>query len=458
MAPDGRRGSSNRGRGRPRGSGRGVTNTRRSTRSATTNPGITKKKSAMEQQLELLKKQIADLSASVATVVPASDNSVRSFSPLSSRVRIENSGKSGKSASLQHRLRDLSPVSDPDKSISHVSAKCRFEPHASAGKYLARALRLSPDVSLNSLDSTINKLRSNHIATSSRKTYQSALNRFIEFCRKFRLSSAHITKSTVLRYVAFLFESGLSYSSAKVYLSALFNAFRECGLSFEFNAPNISQCLIGYKRLRGTVSDRRLPITIDHMRIMKLNIDCSSLLSPYEKQLYWSMFTLCFFAFLRIGEIIPLSGSHFILFKDVSYEKGKVYLHLRSSKTDQYREGCRISLQASGRSVCAVRAMRSYLALRKSLKSPHTALYLTADGLPVQRCAFTRELSLALHGVPNNHLFTPHSFRIGAASSAAANGTPFHDIQRAGRWRSDAYASYIRQEVPLTGISLYPKP
>ncbi|XP_055335505.1 uncharacterized protein LOC129586348 [Paramacrobiotus metropolitanus] len=287
MAPDGRRGSSNRGRGRPRGSGRGVTNTRRSTRSATTNPGITKKKSAMEQQLELLKKQIADLSASVATVVPASDNSVRSFSPLSSRVRIENSGKSGKSASLQHRLRDLSPVSDPDKSISHVSAKCRFEPHASAGKYLARALRLSPDVSLNSLDSTINKLRSNHIATSSRKTYQSALNRFIEFCRKFRLSSAHITKSTVLRYVAFLFESGLSYSSAKVYLSALFNAFRECGLSFEFNAPNISQCLIGYKRLRGTVSDRRLPITIDHMRIMKLNIDCSSLLSPFEKHLYW---------------------------------------------------------------------------------------------------------------------------------------------------------------------------
>ncbi|XP_055330507.1 uncharacterized protein LOC129582904 [Paramacrobiotus metropolitanus] len=44
-----------------------------------------------------------------------------------------------------------------------------------------------------------------------------------------------------------------------------------------------------------------------------------------------------------------------------------------------------------------------------------------------------------------------------ATHSAAANATSHHDIQRAGRWTSNAYTSYIRTEVPLTGISFYPK-
>ena len=39
--------------------------------------------------------------------------------------------------------------------------------------------------------------------------------------------------------------------------------------------------------------------------------------------------------------------------------------------------------------------------------------------------------------------YTGHSFRRGAASSAAAAGYSDYEIQLLGRWRSDAYRLYI---------------
>ncbi len=40
--------------------------------------------------------------------------------------------------------------------------------------------------------------------------------------------------------------------------------------------------------------------------------------------------------------------------------------------------------------------------------------------------------------------YTGHSFRIGAATTAAANGVNDATIQILGRWKSDCYTRYIR--------------
>lgn len=67
------------------------------------------------------------------------------------------------------------------------------------------------------------------------------------------------------------------------------------------------------------------------------------------------------------------------------------------------------------------------------------------DGLPISRQYFTQQLRLAL-AFCNLDLqsYNTHSFRIGAATTAASLGFSELQIQSMGRWNSSAFKKYIR--------------
>ncbi|KAI0820425.1 hypothetical protein BC628DRAFT_1276145, partial [Trametes gibbosa] len=65
---------------------------------------------------------------------------------------------------------------------------------------------------------------------------------------------------------------------------------------------------------------------------------------------------------------------------------------------------------------------------------------------------FRKGVSILVAAAPDTRLtalgldsskYSGHSFRRGAATSAAAVGYADHEIQLLGRWRSDAYKLYI---------------
>ena len=89
---------------------------------------------------------------------------------------------------------------------------------------------------------------------------------------------------------------------------------------------------------------------------------------------------------------------------------------LRKSKTET-GEGTYLYLGKTGHTLCPVSAMLAYLEIRSPIPGP---LFLLQDGIPLSRTHFTYHLRQAVQQAglcPDN--FSGHSFRIGAASTAA---------------------------------------
>ena len=122
---------------------------------------------------------------------------------------------------------------------------------------------------------------------------------------------------------------------------------------------------------------------------------------------------------------------------------GCITLHLKASKTDPYRQGCALLIAPSCRSVCAVRALRKYLSARTvNSTSP---LYVFQSGNYRTRAKVTSTLRTILQGLGiSTELYASHSFRIGAATTAAGAGLPPWLIQTLGGWSSNYFTLFIR--------------
>ena len=119
-------------------------------------------------------------------------------------------------------------------------------------------------------------------------------------------------------------------------------------------------------------------------------------------------------------------------------------MRLKKSKTDPFRQGVSITLGVTQDSLCPVAAMLAYLEFRGAQQGP---LFIWPDGTPLTRSRFVDEVRGALTKakLPAKD-FAGHSFRIGAASTAAAAGLEDSAIQTLGRWKSAAYLLYIRMD------------
>jgi hypothetical protein len=77
-----------------------------------------------------------------------------------------------------------------------------------------------------------------------------------------------------------------------------------------------------------------------------------------------------------------------------------------------------------------------------------------SDGSPLTPVVVNCWLRAILSNVGIRGTYSSHSFRIGAATTAASAGIPDHLIKTLGRWSSNAYLLYIRNPSPvLTSIA-----
>ena len=214
-------------------------------------------------------------------------------------------------------------------------------------------------------------------------------------------------------------------------------------------APLLHLLLHGIKRTLGLKSRQRLPITMTLLRQIKEELARAPDYLPTDKLMLWSAFTLAFYGFLRSSEFTSPSASQFnplvhLSTTDVSITStGCLTLHLKASKTDPYRQGCSLLIAPPHHSVCAVRALRKYLALRPTSRTSPLYVFQSGNYLTGAKVLAIIRTLLQRLGI-SSELYASHSFRIGAATSAAEAGLPPWFIQTLGRWSSNCYTLNIR--------------
>ena len=117
-------------------------------------------------------------------------------------------------------------------------------------------------------------------------------------------------------------------------------------------------------------------------------------------------------------------------------------IHLKRSKCDQFGAGADIIVGRAEGPLCPVQAVLAFITVRGPTPGP---FFRRQDSSPATKPWFVDQLRevLAAAGLP--HLqYAGHSFRIGAATTAALAGVEDSTIQTLGRWHSGAFLQYIR--------------
>ena len=171
-------------------------------------------------------------------------------------------------------------------------------------------------------------------------------------------------------------------------------------------------------------------------------------LAPLNNALFWAAFTLALYGFLRASEYTSPSPTHYLrqlhlLTQKVTICKEGMEVHIKGSITGQFKNSTTLYIARLGMPTCPVRAMEKFLG--QSSHKNSLPLFTFRNGQFLTRIdVSSMTKSLLAHTVHDVSLYSSHSYRIGAATTAAAAGLPDSQIQTLGRWHSSAYRSYIR--------------
>ncbi len=284
----------------------------------------------------------------------------------------------------------------------------------------------------------MNTLLLHAIAPNTRATYSSGTQAFIHFAAAYQRLHPGGSPIPASEETLMLFATYLTYRlqprSIKVYLYAVRNLHIENGLPNPLaNCLQLQRLLRGIKRTYSSGSNHRLPITPAILRSFSSYLN----LIYHNHLMIWAAMLLAFFGFLRSSELVGLRAD------DITQQCGAVTLAVRASKTDPFRKGITIYVAATQDiTLCPVQALQLYLTRRPPGAGP---LLRFASGSPLTKTSLNKLVKTLSQRVGIEPCrYSSHSFRIGAATTAAAAGVPDWKIRMLGRWLSDSYQVYIR--------------
>ena len=311
------------------------------------------------------------------------------------------------------------------------------------------------------------------LAKNTQRAYGGNFNFFLGFCERQGLSpfldgvNKRLDEATLIQYVMYEWDVHQNtYATIRLKLSAIRSAMMEEGYSNPLEGKyTLDRHLKGIKRMRGATAAKE-PLPAEAFRHLLEQTAKGSLMVRAT--------ALAFFFLLRVSEFAARDRYHMELYillrSDVTFwSKGKlcawndpnvdaVELHLRGSKTDQSRQGCRRMQQASGDpTLCPVKCMVEWFGLTEGSAIPSNAPLFS---IPVGKkgddwIVLTREaVTLLVKGAAtecgvSQRLVGTHSIRISGATALLLAGVAPEVVQIIGRWVSNAFIGYTRYRSEL---------
>ena len=271
------------------------------------------------------------------------------------------------------------------------------------------------------------------------------MRNFVTFCEQWDLVPFPLIENNLVLFATELSKS-VSVSAINVQLAGIKFMDHRQGHNTKFSEFQRLYMLIrGIKRTQGRSfkKEKRVPITPGLLRSMKDTLFNSSR-NFHDKLMIWSAMLCAFFGFLRISEYTATGAKRYeqqttLCTTDVTFHPQCCTLVLKASKTDPFREGVTLRFEENNTDLCPVTALRQYLVHQARSAGP---LFVFSNGSFLTRQSFAKVIQALLPRYVNG--VSTHSFRIGAATTAAAAGFPRWLIKSLGRWSSDCFRQYIR--------------
>lgn len=213
-----------------------------------------------------------------------------------------------------------------------------------------------------------------------------------------------------------------------------------------FDSPLLDYALDSYRKLRPPVKRRRrAPVTTPVLRLFHKQLRRSVLWNSAIK----AVTALMLYALLRPQDVSVTrqDTDGYPTRSLLSWEDIRFIFFLPRGKTDRYEEGVEIPVYANSSDTCPWRLMLNHWLLAP-LQEPQSPLFQVDDkGSPLtyrHLLSATKDMAQSSGASSLTKWYSPHSYRIGGATSLAMAHVQDSTIKIGGRWSSLSYQLYTR--------------
>ena len=199
------------------------------------------------------------------------------------------------------------------------------------------------------MDSVVQRLFKAGLATSTQKAYGTGTRRYTNFRDLYAVVNPFpVSENILIKFSSYLYTEGVKAGTIKSYLAAVRHAQISLGLGDPkiCDMPQLEYVIRGIKRCTGQQARTRLPITPALLRALESY--WHSNLADHDYSMLWAAACMCFFGFMRAGELVVPSDSSFdpschLAFGDVLVDSrdspSYLAVRIKASKTDPFRRG-----------------------------------------------------------------------------------------------------------------------